>query len=230
MSRSNPNENLPHPCSRWFNWNGEKGNIRYYDKQTKQNVEVDLPFNFVLLDQLATIGGWSDKVQSGIYSNEVKDTRSEPLVVKYFKGGKFAEGLYAEIKDVVVASGGHFVLNCYIAFRDSSVDPDASDLELGSIQFKGAALSAWMEFEKKNRKAAWEQGVVIGGFKEGQKGKVVYRVPEFSIVEIDRDIDSEAAELDRKLQAYLRVKRDTVEPIKEEDPPAARVEEDDNPF
>ena len=35
MSRSNPTDNTPNPAVRWFEWNGEQGGIRYYDKDKK---------------------------------------------------------------------------------------------------------------------------------------------------------------------------------------------------
>jgi hypothetical protein len=56
--------------------------IRYYDKEAKKNVDVGADFTFILLDQLASVRGWHDDSNSGIYSNEVKDTTQEALVVK----------------------------------------------------------------------------------------------------------------------------------------------------
>ena len=37
MSRSNPTENTnPNPAVRFFEWNGEGGAVRYYDKTAKK--------------------------------------------------------------------------------------------------------------------------------------------------------------------------------------------------
>ena len=114
MSRSNPQEHLSNPAVRWFEWNGEKGVIRFYDKDAKTNVDVPLPFTFLLLDQLATVRGWHDASASGIYANEVRDTTKDTLVVKSFKGGTIAEGLYKDIKAdvneprVTAKTSGHF--------------------------------------------------------------------------------------------------------------------------
>jgi hypothetical protein len=141
MSRSNPSENSnPNPAVRWFEWNGEKGLVRYYDKELKQNVDVGTEFRFILLDQLGSVRGWHDASDSAIYSNEVKDTRQETLIVKSFKGGTLAEGIYRDIKDRANSVGGQFVANCYIAFKHGN------GLAIGSLRFKGAALGAWMEF------------------------------------------------------------------------------------
>lgn len=204
MSRSNPTDNSPNPSTRWFEWDGSEGNIRYYDKTTKGNVTVDLPFTFMLLDQLACVKGWHDSSESGIFSNEVKDTRAETLVVKAFKGGVLAEGFYSAIRDKIIAQGGHFTSNCYIAFKPSGDDSEDATLAIGSLQFKGAALSSWMEFAKKRRADLYTSAIRITGFHEGKKGKIIFRVPTFALVPVSDEANAQATELDRELQEYLK--------------------------
>lgn len=197
MSRSNPTENAPNPAVRWFAWHGEQGTVRYWDKDAKQNVDNALT-SFLLLDELATVRGWHDPSQSGIYANEVRDTRKDLLVVKAFKGGVLAEGLYADIKDRVGNLGGSFVANCYIAFKR-----DGGELAIGVLQFKGAALGAWMEFRKAHRAELYKKAVQITGFTEGKKGKVVFRVPTFALLDVSKATDEAATALDKELQAWL---------------------------
>jgi len=197
MSRSNPHVNEPNPAVRWFEWNGEHGRVRYYDKDTKQNVDVPLPFSFLLLDELATVRGWHDPSQSGIYSNEVRDTRGDVLVVKAFKGGTLAEGFYKAIKDRIHAAGAHFVANCYIGFKHNG------SLSIGSIRFKGAALSEWMEFRKTHRSDLYSVAIEITGFTEGKKGRIVFRVPTFKTRDVSPETNTVALALDEQLQAYL---------------------------
>ena len=201
MSRSNPTVNNPHPCTRWHEWTGgdKGGTIRYYDKTSKTNIEVELPFSFALLDELSVIKGWHDASDSGITSNEVRDTRADVMVVKAFKAGIIAEGLYATIKDKVAAAGGHYTSNLYIAYEPTEGAP----FSLGSLQFKGAALSAWMEFKTNNRQALYSKGVSITGFTEGKKGKVTYRVPVFELVDLPDEANQTAIEVDKALQTYL---------------------------
>jgi hypothetical protein len=242
VSRSNPHDNgAPNPAVRWFEWNGEKGVVRYYDKTAKQNIDVPLPFSFVLLDQLGTVKGWHEASQSGIYANEVKDTRQGVMVVKAFKGGTLAEGRYREIKDRVNALGGQFVSNCYIAFKHED------ELAIGSIRFKGAALGAWMEFTKANRAELYRKAIAIGGFTEGKKGRVIFRVPTFGIVGLSADSNNQAVALDLELQKFLtgylkRTTRDQVEHVADVhdyegpppddygEPPASTITDDDIPF
>lgn len=222
MSRSNPNENgAVNPSQRWFEWNGEHGVVRYYDREAKRNIDVGTEFSFVLLDQLGGVKGWHEPSQSGIYSNEVKDTRQDVLIVRSFKGGTLAEGLYKDIKDRVNAIGGQFVSNCYIAYKD-----DAGKLALGCLRFKGAALGAWMEFTKAHRADLYTKGIKIAGYTEGKKGRIVYRVPVLKTVELTEATNAAAIALDKTLQEFLAAylkknKRDQVEAV------AAHVRDED---
>lgn len=199
MSRSNPHVNSPNPSARWFEWNGEHGTIRYYDRDTKKNADVPLPFAFLLLDELASVRGWHESSKSGIYSNEVRDTRTDVLVVKSFKGGTLAEGIYKDIKDRVCsrAIGGQFVANCYIAFKNGT------GLTIGSLRFKGAALGAWMEFRKQHRGDLYNKAVKVTGYTEGVKGRIVFRVPTFTLQDVAEESHHIAVTLDEELQAWL---------------------------
>jgi hypothetical protein len=200
MSRSNPQDNAPNPAVRWFEWNGETGIVRHYDKDAKQNVEVGCDFRFILLDQLASVGGWHDASGSSIYSNQVKDTRKEPLIVKSFKGGTLAEGIYQEIKDHVTskAVGGQFVANLYIEFKHGD------GLAIGVLRLKGAALGAWMDFVKTNRADLYEKAIHIDGFEEGKKGRITFRVPILKLTDLSSESNIQAIALDKALQSWLK--------------------------
>lgn len=214
MSRSNPTDAVRNPSTRWFEFAGgaDGGFVRYYDKDAEKQVplgdaEKGGKFVFILLDEMATVKGWHDPSESGIFANEVKDTRQDTLVVRSFKGGELASGLYAEIKDKIVASGGHFVSSCYIAYKDGEI------LRIGNIRFKGAALSAWMDFKKdcptkkdaagKSIKAFYVDAVKIEGFEQGKKGSIIYRVPKFSLTPLSEETNKQAIVLDGELQAFL---------------------------
>lgn len=198
MSRSNPHVNDPNPAVRWFEWNGEHGKVRYYDKDAKVNVDVPLPFSFLLLDELASVRGWHDASDSGIYSNEVKDTRTDTFVVKSFKGGSLAEGLYKDIKDRVNTLGGQYVANCYIAFKHDG------GLAIGSLRLKGSALGGWMEFRKEHRSDLFDSAIEITGFTEGKKGRIVFRVPTFDLRKVSDDTNNSAVALDKEFQQWLK--------------------------
>lgn len=230
MSRSNPNENgTPNPATRFFEWNGEHGVIRYYDKDAKKNVEVGSDFTFILLDQLGAVRGWHDASESGIYSNEVKDTRQDTLVVKAFKGGTLIEGFYRDIKDRVNSLGGQFTASCYIAFKNGE-----QGLQIGVLRIKGAALHAWTEFSKSNRADLYKKSIRIKGYTEGKKGRIVFRVPVLNLANIHPDTDRAAIALDTTLQEFFksyfsRTKREQVEvpPETHDDKPSSQYDDDD---
>jgi hypothetical protein len=75
---------------------------------------------------------------------------------------------------------------------------------MGAVQFKGAALGAWFEFVKANRKSVYEQAVRVKGSTKDKKGKVEFHVPIFSLVKLSEDSNKEATFLDVQLQEYLR--------------------------
>lgn len=199
MSRSNPNEGTRNPSTRWFEWAGgaDGGFIRWYNKDTKENVKVEGVFTFLLLDQLSTVKGWHEASESSIYANEVRDTRQEALVVRSFKGGELASGIYANIRDRIVAQGGHYHASLYLAYKEGD------ELKIGNLGLKGAASGAWMEFKKTAGKKINTDAVKIAGFDQLKKGGTTYRVPKFALVPTTPETNAQALALDAELQAFL---------------------------
>lgn len=199
MSRSNPTVNTPNPSTRWFEWSGGKGGIKYYDKEAKVSVDVPLPFKFILLDKLATITGYSKQMGVGIFSNEVRDITREPFIVKAHKGGVIESGFYKDIKEKITskAIGGAFTVNLYLAYKDGG------DLKIGSLKLRGASLGAWMEFEKKNRRDLLTKAIVISGSATGKTGTVIYHTPTFELADVAEEANRLATALDIELQQYL---------------------------
>lgn len=198
MSLSNPTTNTPNPATRFFEWGGDSGTLHYYDKTKKENIQVDSKFVFILLDQLSTIKGWHEPTGSGIFANEVRDTRIEPFTVKSFKGGELCRGLYQNIKDTITAHGGKFTANLYIAYKG-----DDGKLQIGSLQFKGGALSTWFDFQKAHRNELTEQALQIAGSESKKNGSVNFKIPKFVLKPISADTLAEAVKLDKQLQEYL---------------------------
>lgn len=228
MSRSNPTDGIKSPSTRWFTWagGGDQGYVEWYDKEAKQNVRVDGTFTFLLLDELSTVKGWHEASESGIYANEVRDLRQETLVVKSFKGGELAAGLYADIRDKIVAKGGHYHGSIYIGYKEGDT------LKIGNLGLKGAALSAWMEFKKsapskkgadgKSMKAYFVDAVTITGYVDGKKGGTKFRTPTFALKPVGEETNAQALALDAELQAFLAdyLKRPKAEAAKPAEPQA----------
>lgn len=215
MSRSNPTEGAKNPATRWFEFaaGADGGFVRYYDKEQEKQIalgdaKAGSKFVFTFLDELATVKGWHDPSESGIFANEVRDTRQDTLVVRAFKGGELASGLYGQIKDKVVAVGGHYVASVYIAYKEGD------EMKLGNLRFKGASLGAWMDFKKecptkkdpktgKTVKAYMVDAIAIAGFKQEKKGGTTFRIPVFKLVPLSEESNQRAIDLDKDLQGYL---------------------------
>ena len=97
------------PSTKFLQWKSNEKCFEFYNKETQQKEKIGLPFKFLVLDEMHTISGWNDASSSGIYSNEVKFISKEVMTVKPFKGNEIAKGLYKDIKEKIVAAGGHYV-------------------------------------------------------------------------------------------------------------------------
>ncbi len=209
MSRSNPTEGTRNLSTRWFEWAGgeDGGYVRFYDKEAKKQVPVEGAFTFLLLDELSTVKGWHESSESSIYSNEVRDTRQEVLVVRSFEGGELASGIYTSIRDRIVALGGHYCVSLYLGYKEGD------GLKIGNLNLKGAAAGAWMEFKKsspakkdasgKSTRAHLVDAVKITGYEQMKKGGTTYRVPKFALAPVTEATNLQAVALDVELQAFF---------------------------
>lgn len=193
------------PATKFLEWKSNEKCFVYYDKEAQKNVEVPLPFKFLVLDELHTIKGWNDATSSSIYSNEVKFISKEVMTVKPFKGNEIAKGLYKDIKDKVVAAGGHYTKSIYIMLEDGS---------LANLQLKGSAVQKWGEFTQKTRTRLVDEWVVVAKAEDGKKGAVKFSTPAFtfesSISDAEADLADEAYNI---LEAYLKTYLAKAEPI-----------------
>ena len=184
------------PAGKFFEWKSNEKTFVYFDKETKVNVTVPLPFKFLVLDELHTIKGWNDATESGIYANEVKFISRDEMVVKPFKGNEIVRGLYKDIKEKAKAAGGHYVKSIYIMLEDGSI---------ANLQLKGAACQAWGDFTSKGKQRLLDEWVSVVGFDEAKKGSVKYTTPIFgylaSIGDAENDLANEAF---NTLEAYLK--------------------------
>lgn len=193
------------PAGKFFEWKSNEKTFVYFDKETKTNVSIELPFKFLVLDELHTIKGWNDATDSGIYSNEVKWISKDELIVKPFKGNEIARGLYKDIKEKSKAAGGHYVKSIYIMLEDGSI---------ANLQLKGAACQAWGDFTAKSKSRLVDEWVSVVGFDEAKKGSVKYTTPIFgylcSLDGAEADLADEAFNV---LEAYLKTYLAKAEPV-----------------
>ncbi len=172
----------------------KSGAVSFYDKESQENVNVPTPLEFIVLDQLATVKGWSDTDESGYWSNEVRSVGHDILNVRTSKGLKDA-GLWRDIKAKPSVAGAKYHSSIYIATKGKD------GLEINNLSLTGAALNAWIEFTQKNKITT--NKVVLSGWADAKKGSVSYKTPVFEAVPMGDAEKEEAIALDEQLQVYL---------------------------
>jgi hypothetical protein len=184
------------PATKFIDWKSNEKCFSYYDKETSSNIQIPLPFKFLVLDEMHCIKGWNDATQSAIFSNEVKFIGTETMTVKPFKGNEIAKGLYKDIKEKVKASGGHYVKSIYIMLEDGT---------LANLQLKGSSVQAWGEFTQKTRSRLADEWIEVKTAKDGKKGAVKFSIPEFTFLRSINDEEAnQADEVFNTLEAYLK--------------------------
>lgn len=228
MSLSQPK--LTNPAKLFIQWAGDVqvNSWYYYDKDTKKKVFFgDKSVRIIILDQLSTVTGYSEKDGVGIYANEVKYA-AETLNVRTFKGTEIAKGTWKEIKEQVEAKGGKYAKSVYAAMITDK------GLELVNVKFHGSALN-WIEQHFR------EDGSIIELYNgdessKDKKGKNEYYCPRYKRLPPDPAWTSVAVEMDKELQGYLmkyfgKVTEENLTPIDDVPPPVSEHETTDGlPF
>jgi hypothetical protein len=181
---------IENPITKYIEFKSSLGVFQYYDKETKTNIAIDGKFEFLVLDEFTTIAGYHKASDSGIYSNDVKNTQKEMLKVCSWKGGDIAEGYWKNIvdkvtgktlaegiKDKVNAAGGKYAKSLYIIYNGELchlklVASSASGYE----DKKGITHGGWFLVK-------WDTGkhkVVFQETVEGKNGTNTYLVPVFA--------------------------------------------------
>jgi hypothetical protein len=184
------------PATKFIEWKSNDKCFNYYDKEAQKNVEIPLPFKFLVLDELHCIKGWNDASSSNIYSNEVKFISKEVMTVKPFKGNEIAKGYYKDIKEKVVAAGGHYTKSIYVMLEDGS---------LANISLKGSGVQKWGDFTQKTRNRLADEWVIVASAEDGKKGAVKFSTPSFSFANSISDEEANMAdEAFNILESYLK--------------------------
>lgn len=226
MSRKDEFKNQNQNPSKFFlEWKSNEKTFQYYNKETKEKVNMTLPFKFLTLKEMHTVKGWNDSSESAIYSNEVKYIGSDPLSVKSFKGGELANGLYKDIRTRIKDCGGHYVKSVYIMMESG---------DIYNLQLKGSAVQAWGDFTKKTRLRLADEWVEVVKAQEKTKGSIKYSVPVFEFNQSLSENDGMKADevyhiLDMYMDTYLAGKAVKVEDNEPEQPPIENIDEDNEP-
>lgn len=189
MSRSQPT--VTNPARRFFSW--RNGKLAYYDKEKQENIDIKIPFEFLVLDQLATMTGFCEPDSSSYWSNEVRSVAKEDFTVRTSKGIK-GIGLYKDLADLR-GKGAKYAKSVYIAYQEDD------EYLLGNLKVSGAALTAWIGLS--NRYPLENGKVTLVGSDQAKKGATTYFIPIFEWSASETVEDNAAIKLDRELQVYL---------------------------
>lgn len=194
MSFSNPT--LTNPAKHFFEWKGGSGQLEFYDKERQQRITVPLPFEFIPIDQLATITGYSKIAKSSYYSNEVRNTVKEEFTVK-LKGQTVYTGMYKNEQGIAqVPKGAGYAKSIYIAHKTKS-----GEYIIGNIKAAGSALGAWIEFNKNNIVGNCKVVMTRGAVQDSPVGQ--FYPPEFKYESLTPEDFKAGIDLDKELQIYL---------------------------
>ena len=198
-----------------------------YDKEKKENVKTKYDIRFLFLDQLATMTGYSDTLQAGIWSNEVRSVKRDKLMVHAGKKQVFA-GLYADAK--VSVQGSKYAQSVY------ALGLIEGEYKLINLKLYGAALTAWISFQESvggSRKLEGNVAVVCSGVEDKKKGATKYKVPVFDTLPAEKDEEEMAVIADEKLQNYLDAYLSLGKPnvsTEDDDDDIDRIIDEDAPF
>lgn len=193
MSRSQPT--LTNPAHRFFEYKAGEGTLQYYDKEKQERITVSLPFEFLVLDQLNTITGFSRLDKASYYSNEVRNSAKEEFVIK-LKGAHVVTTLYKNEHGVVqVPKAAKYAKSIYIAYQEND------EWVIGNIKLSGSAMTAWIEFNQKHKVENGKVVMAKGAKVAGEQGD--YFPPAFTYTNATSEEDSMAITLDKALQIYL---------------------------
>lgn len=198
MSLSKPVEkSTNNPVVRYYTFNGATGTLSYYDKETEQKVEVNEPFIFIPTDERNAVEGFDSKKEIGFRSNEVISTTKEELIIRWNTGQVLIQGFYSEIKDKVKAQGGKYIKSIY------GITKIDGEWKMINLRLKGAAFSAWLEFDKQKKGGLLGLTIAITKGNQKKTGMVNYFEPKFIAKPTSDELHKIATELDGELQEYF---------------------------
>lgn len=191
---------------KWKNEKKSKGKVvretgwYYWDKNANdgegEDVMVEMPFTFMWLETATSFSGFHDKLEKGIYSNEILDIKTQKLTVRC-NNETLNEGLYNAIKDAVKGVGGKYCQAVYglMATNDG--------YEIVRFLMTGASATAWISFNKdaSNKTLA----ISCNGKKEVEmKTGATYDAPTFSYIKGTPEFLEEADNRYKEVKEYFQ--------------------------
>lgn len=177
-----------------------RGELQYWNGEDNQ--VVDLPFQFCALEQTRSITGFSPTPGSNVryYSNECIGFDDEMTVFRKDDSGteEILRGKYSEIKKKL-PEGARLQINLYIYNAKSS--------QIERLNLIGSALSAFIEFSKKE-KGIYEHSILMEAGEKKTTGAVEFIPPKFTLgAAYTEDEMKILREKDDEVVAYMKDKQ-----------------------
>lgn len=183
----------------------------WYSKELEKEIKLEMPFTFVWLENCSSVMGYDADKQQGIYSNEVLNTKTEPLTVK--SGNEIiAEGLYTNIKAEIKSRGAKYCNPVYALMKN-----EEDEYEVVRFLMVGSSRDAWSSFNNKTKNKTHAIVCYDITQKETPNGDV-YDVPVLKYMPLDEEFAVEADRVAMKvIDPYFKWLQDKPAVIKEEE-------------
>lgn len=217
------------PVTKYLQWDSAERGFKFYNKEASKNEYVKTPLSFISLKEMATIAGFHEPSNTGIYSNELPlaSLKTNEFNVRT-KNSTIVKGIYSDIKGTLASSGAKFAMSVYALMNG----------ELVCLKLSGSSFSGWYDFVAENRKLFLTNSVDVLSVEDKKKGATKYTQPVFTLGKAISNADNEKAEVAySELVSYMKsreAKPDTIEDVRAEEVElpifAAAPEVSDLPF
>lgn len=231
MSRLSQEDLKENPAKRTLQWSSQEEKFKYYNKDTKENVFVDLPISFVVLEKdYVSFSGFSDERQNGFWSNEVKNPTDKVIVrckneiVSTFLKQEWnqKDKTKTSFKDLPELKGCNYTQVLYVAMKlEDDTTPQIYRLLLSKSSFSGGVTidkktgkehsgqekDGWIRFLNScvgGRNAVYQNVFSVVDSKVKKNGAVSYTIPVFSAepLESGSEYDAMAKEVEEWFKYY----------------------------
>lgn len=191
-------ENIQNPVEYRVTWSGSKGLWVVYDTESKEKYEM-AEISFIPLEVLNTVKGWDGKTETGIYSNEIKNTKTQEFNVRS-GNGTICQGLWNDIKFEVKAKGGKWANVAYALLVGKKEN------KLATITFVGSSVGVWIDAKGRKGAHMYKCGKNAEVFKT-PKGDEYYK-PTIEMQPITADQKQEAIEAYQPLAEFFASRKE----------------------
>jgi len=188
------------PALFFAEWSSTKKHFEFYDKVSKTNVALPLPFAFLPVWEMVCVKGYNHKEGKSYWSNEVKNIVTDKFTVMS-KNNATKEiktefvGLYSDIKNLIDGRA-NYTKSIYIGVKDQQ-----GVLQLANLQISTSALGSWIEFAAANDLS--KIAVQVASFTAKQNGAVHFNSPVYTALPVTPQVDAQAGALQKIVKEYI---------------------------